>query len=510
MRGNALYTYGLAALAVLGMTSCGKGPDVPPAAECSPGLICIGGGGNTYPPLSASISSASPVASATVNYLGMAFNFYGQGGGGTDSYTGGAWSFGDGTTESGLGTVTHTYATAGTYTVKFTVTDSAGYTASATMMVTAAIGIETVLYNFTNSLWANSLITGTDGNFYGTTPTTGDGFGSVFKITPAGTLTTLYNLNVLNPADGCTPEGLTEGTDGNFYGTTYTCGTYGVGNIFMVSPGGTETILHAFGSSSSDGANPKSSLIQDASGNFYGSTIAGGTYGFGTVFMLTAAGVETVLYSFGANGVDGLSPENLVLGTDGSLYGITIDGGAYGRGIVFAVTPTGAESVLYSFGASTTDGASPNSLLLGFVDGNFYGTTYAGGAYGNGSVFKITPAGVETILYSFGASASDGQAPSDLLQASDGNLYGTTYFGGNFGGGTLFKVTPTGTMTVLYASFGSFISGSSCAGGASNSPNGANPIGMTLSSDSVFYGFTAGGQCSGTSSLNGAIFDLAP
>jgi uncharacterized repeat protein (TIGR03803 family) len=440
----------------------------------------------------------------------MAFSFYGTGGGGTDSYTKGAWSFGDGATESALGYVTHTYTTAGTYTVEFTVTDSAGYTASETMPITAVIGIESVLYNFTNELWANTLITGTDGNFYGTTPTTADGFGSVFKITPTGTLTTLYNLNVQNPADGCTPEGLTEGADGNFYGTTYTCGTYGVGNVFVVSPGGTETILHAFGSRSTDGANPKSSLIQDASGNFYGSTIAGGAYSFGTVFKLTTAGVETVLYSFGANSVDGLSPENLVLGTDGNLYGITPYGGAYGQGTVFAVTPTGAESVLYSFGASTKDGASPNSLLLGFVDGNFHGTTNAGGAYGDGSVFKMTPAGVETILYSFGASTTDGQSPSDLLQASDGNLYGTTYFGGNFAGGTLFKVTPTGTMTVLYASFGYFTTGSSCAGDAFNPANGASPIGMTLSSNSVFYGFTTGGACSGTIPLNGAFFELAP
>ena len=270
MRRKALYAYGLAALAALGMTCCSKGPDVPPSALCDPDEICNGGGGNTYPPLSASISSASPLVSARVNYLGMDFNFYGSGGGGTESYTAGSWSFGDGATESALGNVTHTYTTAGIYTVKFTVTDSAGYTASTTMTVTAALGIETVLYNFTNGLWANSLITGTDGNFYGTTPSSANGFGSVFKITPTGALTTLYSLNPQNPADGCTPEGLTEGADGNFYGTTYTFGTYGVGNAFAVSPSGTETILHAFGSSGTDGVNPQSSLVQDANGNFYG------------------------------------------------------------------------------------------------------------------------------------------------------------------------------------------------------------------------------------------------
>ena len=168
------------------------------------------------------------------------------------------------------------------------------------------------------------------------------------------------------------------------------------------------------------------------------------------------------------------------------------------------LTTGGAETVLYSFGASSVDAVSPGRLVLG-PGGNLYGITADGGAYGDGSVFKITPAGVETILYSFGASTSDGQSPSNLLQASNGNLYGTTLSGGNFGGGTLFEVTPTGTMTMLYASFGFFSTGSGCPSGL-DPPNGAGPLGMTLSSDSVFYGFTGGGACY----LDGVIFDLAP
>jgi len=170
----------------------------------------------------------------------------------------------------------------------FTVTDSAGYTASTSRTVTATTATEMVLYNFTNELWANSLIAGTDGNFYGTTPTSSSttiatAYGSIFKITPTGTLTTLYNLNALSATDGCTPEGLTEGVDGNFYGTTYTCGTNGGGNVFVISPSGNETVLHGFGSGS-DGDNPKSGLIQASNGTFYGTTANGGTHGLGTVF----------------------------------------------------------------------------------------------------------------------------------------------------------------------------------------------------------------------------------
>jgi len=495
--------------AALGLTACGKGPDVP-QNNCT---VCIINPDSPAPdntPLSAVITEAAPLTSGAGNYPGTAFTFGGTGNGGAESYTGGSWLFGDGTSGTGLTDVTHTYTTAGTYTVTFTVTDADSYTASTTIPVTASIGIEQVLYNFNNELWANSLITGSDGNLYGTTQTGGNGLGSVFKMTPTGVVTTLYNLNIANPADGCTPEGLTEGADGNFYGTTYVCGTNGTGNVFVVSPSGTETVLHAFGSSSTDGDNPKSGVIQAADKNFYGTTASGGAHGSGTVFMITPTGTESVLYSFGTNSQDGASPLKLIQGSDGNFYGTTTGGGTVGDGTVFKLTPAGAESILYSFGASTTDGTSPNSLLEGFIDDNFYGTTSGGGAHGHGTVFKITPAGAETVLYSFGASPTDGENPSGLLQASDGNLYGTTYSGGNFEGGTLFKLTPTGTLTMLYASFGSFSNGSSCSGGAYNPPNGGNPLGMTLGPGSVFYGFTTGGECSGTIPFDGAIFKLAP
>lgn len=496
--------------AILGLTACSKGPDVPDV-NC-PGNVCIinpDSPAPNYPPLSAVITIVSPAASGPNDYPGTAFAFYGTGNGGSQSYTAGSWSFGDGTTGSGLSNVTHSYTAAGTYTVTFTVTDSKAFTASTTTTVMATTASETVVYTFfnLNADTANSLITGTDGNFYGTTPTDSAGLGSVFELKPAGTLTTLYSLNPSNPADGCGTEGLTEGADGNFYGTTYTCGTYGGGNVFVVSPSGTETDLHAF-CSGTDGCNPKASLIQAANGNFYGTTANGGTHGFGTVFMMTTSGAETVLYSFGTSGTDGESPLRLVQGADGNFYGTTTEGGAYALGTVFEVTPTGLETVLCSFGTSTTDGAKPNNLLQG-SDGNLYGTTSGGGTHGLGTVFKITPAGVETVLYSFGASATDGQSPSDLIQGKDGNLYGSTYSGGSFSGGALFEITPTGTMTMLYASFGATISGSSCSGGGFNPPNGANPIGITFGSDGAIYGFTAGGYCSGTNPATGHIFRVA-
>ena len=224
---------------------------------------------------------------------------------------------------------------------------------------------------------------------------------------------------------------------------------------------------------------------------------------------ITPSGLESVLYSFGASSTDGEAPLRLALGADGNLYGTTNYGGTHGDGTVFRLTPAGTETILYSFGASTTDGDEPTTLLQA-VDGNFYGTTSGGGAHGYGTAFKLTPAGVETVLYSFGASATDGQIPDVLLQGSDGNLYGTTTGGGNFAGGTLFKLTPTGTMTMLFASFGGSNAGGSCSGGAFNPPNGAIPLGMILGSDGAFYGFTDGGECSGSIPVNGAIFRVAP
>jgi uncharacterized repeat protein (TIGR03803 family) len=303
-------------------------------------------------------------------------------------------------------------------------------------------------------------------------------------VTTTGVETVLYSF--AGGSDGDHPDaGLIQGSDGNFYGTTKLGGANSAGTVFKITAAGVETVLHSFGSGS-DGANPIASLIQGSDGNFYGTTEVGGANNQGTVFKVTPAGVETVLHSFGS-GSDGDQPDaGLIQGSDGNFYGTTKLGGANSAGTVFKITAAGAETVLHSFG-SGSDGATPIASLIQGSDGNFYGTTIAN----QGTVFKITAAGVETVLYSFG-SGSDGNNPNAaLIQGSDGNFYGTTVNGGANNQGTVFKVTPAGIETVLY----------SFAGGS----DAANPARALLQgSDGNFYGTAAGGGAQGT------VFKVTP
>jgi uncharacterized repeat protein (TIGR03803 family) len=332
------------------------------------------------------------------------------------------------------------------------------------------------------------LVQATDGNFYGTTEQGGSGCypwgcGTVFKITPAGTLTTLHRFDV---TDGAFPyAGLVQATDGNFYGTTFqgggasgNCGDFGCGTVFKITAGGTLTTLHSFCTQTNcpDGAKPHAGLVQATDGNFYGTTSGGGAsgncgdYGCGTVFKITAGGTLTTLHSFctQTNCPDGAEPyAGLVQATEGNFYGTTQYGGTSGNcggyncGTVFKITAGGTLTTLHSF--EGTDGAVPLATLVQATDGNFYGTTLYGGTSGNcgadrcGTIFKITPAGTLTMLHSF--DDTDGSAPyGALIQATDGNFYGTTE-GGNSGGhydvfGTVFSLTGPGpqlipTTTVL-------------------------------------------------------------
>jgi uncharacterized repeat protein (TIGR03803 family) len=365
---------------------------------------------------------------------------------------------------------------------------------------------ETVLHSFAGGSSDGSnpyadLIELRDGNFYGTTVGGGaNGIGTVFRITAAGVETVLYSF--AGGSDGSSPQaGLIDGSDGNFYGTTELGGLHNLGTgqnrgtVFRITPAGMETVLYSF--AGSDGSHPYAGLMQGSDGNLYGTTSIGGANGLGTVFQITRppASVETVLHSF-AGGSDGSSPQaGLIQGDDGIFYGTTFAGGAHNLGTVFRITPAGRETVLHSFTGS--DGAHPYAGLIQGSDGNLYGTTSIGGANGLGTVFQITPAGVETVLHSF-AGGSDGSEPyAGLIEGSDGNFYGTTELGGlhNLGTGqnrgTVFRITPAGRETVLY----------SFAGGS----DGSEPYaGLIEGSDGNFYGTTSIGGANNA----GTVFKL--
>ena len=350
-----------------------------------------------------------------------------------------------------------------------------------------------------------SLVQGTDGNLHGTTTFGGaNNAGTVFEVTPTGDLTTLYSFCAQTYCtDGAYPQGgLVLGMDGNFYGTTYQGGAEGYGTVFKITPAGTLTTLHNF--DSTDGAYPVGAPALAPDGNLYGTTSEGGASGCGTVFKITSAGALTTLHSF--DRTDGANPlAGLVQGVEGNFYGTTYEGGVNssclygdGCGTAFKITPAGLLITLHSFGF--TDGASPEATLVEASDGNFYGTTQYGGAsnacsQGCGTAFKITSSGTVTTLQSF--NSTDGAGPSaGLLQATDGNFYGTTAEGGAgtscFAGcGTAFRLTSAGALATLH-SFDS-ADGASPAGGLFQATNGN------------LYGTTGGGGAGG----DGTVFRLA-
>jgi uncharacterized repeat protein (TIGR03803 family) len=303
------------------------------------------------------------------------------------------------------------------------------------------------------------LIQGTDGNLYGTSAgTTALGlfsadaqYGTVFRMTPAGAVTTLHTFA---DSDGKNPvAALVQASDGNFYGTTGGGGQYGWGTVFQITPSGAFTSLHAF-VGESDGGFPGAGLVQGSDGSLYGTTSSGAP-GLGTVFKITTAGVLTTLHSFA--GSDGSAPVAALTLADGNFYGTTSAGGAHGMGSIFKITPGGALTTLYSFHGS--DGATPTARLTQAPGGNFYGSTYAGGTANLGTVFQITPAGALTTLHSF--TGTDGSNPrAGVVLDANGNLYGTASGGGggglsgvtgNVGIGTVFELSPTGTILASYS-----------------------------------------------------------
>lgn len=310
--------------------------------------------------------------------------------------------------------------------------------------------------------------------------------GNVAIACAPGTESVLYSLDA-SGADGVGPYGnLLLGADGSLYGLSYIGGANGLGAAFRLAPDGTETVLYAF-AGGSDGANPHGTLVQGSDGNFYGVTSYGGTFGHGVAFMLTPAGSETVLYVFGASG-DAQDPYgSLLQASDGNFYGLSVHGGANGAGALFMITPQGTESLLWSFG-SAADGQGPFGSLIQGSDGALYGMTASGGDYGAGTVFRISLAGSETVLHSFGSGADGANPQGSLVQASDGNFYGLTRDGGANGLGVFFSMTPAGSESVLYA----FGAGS----------DAQNPFGEVLqASDGTFYALTRSGGANNAGAL---------
>jgi len=317
----------------------------------------------------------------------------------------------------------------------------------------------TTLLSFDGTDGANpyaGLVQATNGDLYGTTYSGGVCCGTVFKITPVGRLTTLSSFS----GTGNSPwAGLVQATNGDFYGTTYG----GTGTVFKITPSGTLTTLHSFAGYPTDGAAPIAGLVQATNGDFYGTTYIGGTSSFlcfanvsgcGTVFKITPGGTLTTLYSFCSQSecTDGGAPwAGLVQAANGDLYGTTAGGGTSGNGTVFKITPSGTLTTLYSFCPQgvCTDGASPVAGLVQAANGDFYGTTFSGGANcvdtsGCGTVFKITPSGTLTTLYSFCSQGGcpDGAYPNGLVQATNGDFYGTAPNGGRaYGYGTVFSLS---------------------------------------------------------------------
>ena len=322
------------------------------------------------------------------------------------------------------------------------------------------------------------------GNIYGTTNYGGtNGVGAVFEVTSSGSEKILYSFNA-NGSDGFYPEaGLVMDTHGNFYGTTVEGGTFVIdGAVYKLAPtkkGYKESILHSFGAVG-DGQQPNCALALDSAGNLYGTTFYGGLYSNGTVFEVTSAGTETVLWSLG-NGTDGSNPiAGVIRDANGTLYGTTEHGGTQGLGTVFELTSAGTEKVLWSF-RSGTDGAYPVGGVIRDTKGNLYGTTSAGGMYGAGSVFKVTPAGKEMLIHSFENNDLDGVTPyGGLVMDKARNLYGTTVAGGGAGGvsGIVFELTLAGAETILH-NFGAAGDGAFPWGGLALDKSG-NLYGVTL------------------------------
>jgi uncharacterized repeat protein (TIGR03803 family) len=382
--------------------------------------------------------------------------------------------------------------------------------------ITAHAQTFTLLASFNGTNGSNpgeGLVQGPDGNLYGVAGGGAHKDGVIYKITPQGVLTTLYSFcSLANCADGEAPTAsMVVGLDGNLYGTTLLAGAHSSpntlgGTVFRITPSGTFTTLYSFcGQSCGDGIGP-SQLFLTNSGNFFGATESGGAHNSGTFFEITPKGVLTTLYSFCSktNCADGENPSDLVLAANGSFYGTTL-GATDSTGTFFRITTKGVLTTIANICDSNcaSGETGPGSLVQG-PNGNFYGVNFDGGV-GGGAVLEITPKGVQTTLYTFcfARECPDGLFPmAGLTFAADGNFYGTAGSGGepNQGHrcepscGTIFQITPQGAFTTVYK----FCPVNPCA-------DGSRPDALLLqATDGNIYGTASE---SGTKN-NGTVFKL--
>jgi uncharacterized repeat protein (TIGR03803 family) len=360
-----------------------------------------------------------------------------------------------------------------------------------------ASGQQSVLHTFTggadgaNGYADPGLIRDAEGNLYGATSNGGGpaSAGVVFELDPAGQESVLYTFP--GGSDGANPHsGVTGDGKGNLFGTTYSGGPASAGVVYQVDAMGHETVLYRF-TGGADGKNPTAGVIPDSAGNLYGTTVYGGI-GYGVVYRVNAAGNETVLHAF-TGGADGAYPyAGVIRDSEGNLYGTASAGGQANAGVVYKVDPAGDETVLYFF-TGGPDGSGPQAGVIRDMAGNLYGTTVYGGASGDGVVYELHANGLETVLHSF-ISGPDGANPyAGLTGDASGNLYGTTYFGGPSNAGVVYKVNlATKHETVLYIFSGA---------------NGANPeSGVIIDSAGSLYGTTVNGGAANA----GEVYELNP
>jgi uncharacterized repeat protein (TIGR03803 family) len=349
-----------------------------------------------------------------------------------------------------------------------------------------------------------NLLLATDGNIYFATTIGGNGRGSIGKLAPDGTISTLYAF----PAESdhpVRPQGnLIQANDGHLYGTSFIGGADGRGTIFRVTLTGEFTLLRSMGATPTDASLPYTGLVQASDNKLYGTTLSGGNNDKGTIFRIALDGSNfEIIHHF--SGANGENPEGqLLVGSDGELYGTTLQGGQSNRGAIYKISTSGVFTLLYSvpslsaFGdlgtAINATGANPRAGLMLAADGNYYGTAYQGGPGGNGTVFRMTPAGVVSVFHAFAGATQDGGFPlSSVTQDAQGNFYGTTQHGGYQDAGSAYRLSSTGEFTLLHGFIDTF--------------DGANPHASLLLANGTIYGASCDCEAQSDTRL-GTLFKL--